>query len=82
MLTFSLSAIVRSCLTMLSTVILLKSYVWHLDSMVGRILCFSVVARMNIAYAGGSYSVFRNALNAACDSICTSSIMYTLYFPV
>ena len=43
-------------------VILLNSYIWHLDNMVGIILCFSVVARMNIACAGGSSSVFKNAL--------------------
>ena len=49
--------------------------------MVGRILCFSVVARMKIACAGGSSSVLRNALNAACESMCTSSMMYTLYLP-
>jgi hypothetical protein len=47
--------------------------------MVGMTLCFSVVARMKIAYGGGSSSVLRNALNAALDNMCTSSIMYTLY---
>ena len=54
---------------------------WHLDRMVGRILCFSVVARMKIAWAGGSSKVLRKALNACEESICTSSMIYTLYFP-
>ncbi len=49
--------------------------------MVGSTLCFSVVQRMKIAYEGGSSRVFRKALKAAWLSICTSSIMYTLYFP-
>ena len=77
----SLAAIPWRCDTMSADSIRLKSYIWQRDSMVGRILCFSVVARMNIACAGGSSSVFRNALNAACDSMCTSSMMYTLYLP-
>src|SRR4051812_21022679 len=34
---------------------------------------------MNTAWAGGSSSVFSNALNALVESICTSSIIYTLY---
>ena len=59
----------------------LKSKVWQRERIVGRILCFSVVASMNIACAGGSSSVFRKALKAAVESIWTSSIMYTLYFP-
>ena len=49
--------------------------------MVGRILCFSVVAKMKTAWAGGSSRVFKNALNAAWLSMCTSSMMYTLYLP-
>ena len=49
--------------------------------MVGIILCFSVVAKMKIACAGGSSNVFKNALNALEESMCTSSITYTLYFP-
>jgi hypothetical protein len=32
--------------------------------MVGIILCFSVVAKMKIAYDGGSSKVFKKALNA------------------
>ena len=49
--------------------------------MVGSILCFSVVASMNIACDGGSSRVFRKALKALCESIWTSSMIYTLYFP-
>ena len=37
---------------------------------------------MKIAYAGGSSKVFKNALKAAAESIWTSSIIYTLYFPI
>ena len=61
--------------------ILLKSYRWHRLKIVIGILCASVVARINITYSGGSSNVFNNALNAPIDSICTSSIIYTLYFP-
>ncbi len=34
---------------------------------------------MKITYSGGSSNVFRSALNAPVESICTSSIIYTLY---
>ena len=56
----------------------LKSKIWQRERIVGRTLCFSVVAKMNTAWAGGSSRVLRKALNAACDSMCTSSMMYTL----
>ena len=46
------------------------------------ILCFSVVAKMKMACFGGSSSVFKKALKAANDNICTSSIIYTLYCPI
>ena len=49
--------------------------------MVGKILCFSVVAKIKMAYGGGSSNVFRNALKALALNICTSSTIYTLYFP-
>ena len=35
-----------------------------------------------MAYAGGSSRVLRKALKADELSMCTSSMMYTLYFPV
>ena len=41
------------------------------------ILCFSVVARMKMACAGGSSSVLRKALKAAAESMWTSSMMKT-----
>ena len=37
------------------------------------------MASMNITCGGGSSIVFSRALNADAESICTSSIMYTLY---
>ena len=46
--------------------------------MVGRILCFSVVARMKITCDGGSSSVLRKASKAAALSMCTSSMMNTI----
>ena len=46
--------------------------------MVAGSFCGSVVARMNTTCAGGSSSVLSNALNAAVESMCTSSMMYTL----
>ena len=47
----------------------LKSKVWQRLSMVGMILCFSVVARMKMACAGGSSRVLRKALKADWESI-------------
>ena len=73
----SLEATYARCATVSSTPIRLKSYIWQRERMVGSILCFSVVARMNMAWRGGSSSVFRKALKAEADSICTSSMIYT-----
>ena len=70
------------CSAMSVVVIRWKSYTWHLDRIVGNILCFSVVARMKIAWCGGSSSVFKKALKAAADSMCTSSMINTLYLPI
>ena len=39
-----------------------------------------MVAKIKIACSGGSSNVFNKALKAPIDNICTSSIMYTLYF--
>ena len=57
----------------------LKSYLWHLDRMVGGSFCGSVVARMKMACSGGYYKVFSSALKLAAevDSECTSSMMMT-----
>ena len=78
----SLEATYARCATVSSTPIRLKSYIWQRERMVGSILCFSVVARMNMAWRGGSSSVLRKALKAEADNICTSSIIYTLYLPI
>src|SRR5688572_23414949 len=66
---------------MSSVLMRLKLNTWHRDRMVGMILCFSVVARMNLACFGGSSRVLRKALKAELLSMCTSSITYTLYAP-
>ena len=55
-----------------------KSNLWHLERIVGRIRCTSVVAKMKIMCSGGSSSVFKRALKASGVSMWTSSIMYTL----
>ena len=81
MVTPSLAAMPLRLRTMSAMLMRLKSYVWQRLRMVGRILCFSVVARMKMACAGGSSKVLRKALKAAADSMCTSSIIYTLYLP-
>ena len=44
------------------------------DRTVTGIFCGSVVASTNLTCAGGSSSVFSIELNAAFDSMCTSSI--------
>ncbi len=52
---------------------------WHLLLIVAGTFCVSVVAKINITYAGGSSIVLSNALKALVESICTSSIIYILY---
>ena len=59
-----------------------KSKRWQRDRIVAGSLCTSVVAKMNSTCAGGSSSVLSRALNAPAESICTSSMIYTRYFPV
>ena len=58
----------------------LKAYRWQRERMVAGTLCSSVVARMNIRWAGGSSKIFNRALKAAEESMCTSSTMYTRFF--
>jgi hypothetical protein len=48
------------------------------DRIVGSTLCGSVVASTNTTWLGGSSSVFSSVFDAAADSMCTSSMMYTL----
>ena len=78
---FSFLQISCRCSTVSFKVIRLKSKIWQRLNMVGRILCFSVVAKIKMAYGGGSSRVFKNALKAEELSMCTSSIIYTLYLP-
>ena len=47
----------------------------------GSTFCGSVVASTNVTWAGGSSSVFSSALDAAVDSMWTSSRMYTFVRP-
>ncbi len=44
--------------------ILLKSNLWHLESIVVGSFCGSVVASTNFTCSGGSSNVFKSALNA------------------
>ena len=76
---FSLSHIYLSLLAIFSSDSLSKSNLKHLDKIVTGILCFSVVASINITFSGGSSNVLSKALNALVVSICASSIIYTLY---
>ncbi len=46
-----------------------KSYRWQRDRTVMGIFCGSVVQKMNFTCAGGSSSVFSNALNAGVVSM-------------
>ena len=73
--TFSLSAMLARLAISRSASTRRRSKRWQRDSTVIGTLRISVVAKMNFACAGGSSSVFRNALNAAVDSMCTSSMM-------
>ena len=50
---------------------------WQRDRIVAGTFCSSVVARMNKRCAGGYSIIFSSALNAAVESICTSSMIYT-----
>ncbi len=50
----------------------------HRDSTVTGSFCGSVVASRNLTCGGGSSSVFNSALKELLDSMCTSSIRYTL----
>ena len=59
-----------------------KSYTWQREMIVGSTLCFSVVARMKMAYDGGSSRVLSRALKAAEESMCTSSMINTEYLPI
>ena len=68
-----------SSLTSSSMVSRRKSNRIQRDKMVAGIFCTSVVASIKMTCSGGSSNVFNSALNAAAESICTSSTIYTLY---
>ena len=52
-----------------------KSKRWQRSTIVAGTLCASVVASTNTTCEGGSSSVFRNAFQAAVESMCASSRM-------
>ena len=52
-----------------------KSNRWQRDWIVAGTLCGSVVQRMNFTCSGGSSMVLSSALNAAVESMWTSSMM-------
>ena len=66
---------------MLSTLIGFKWNCKQRDNMVTGNFCGSVVARRNFTYSGGSSKVLSKALKLCLESICTSSIRYTLKRP-
>src|SRR5208337_380808 len=77
----SLSAILLSLSLILWPLILENGRCWQRDRTVGGIFLGSVVASTKMTCGGGSSSVFKRALKADVESICASSIIYTLYRP-
>ena len=77
---FSCSATKDSRLAMSWGMMRLKENRWHRERMVAGTLCSSVVARMNIRCSGGSSRIFKRALKAGVESMCTSSMIYTRFF--
>ena len=73
----SSSATRRSTLAICSSDGRWKSKRWQRSTIVGGTLCASVVASTNTTWPGGSSSVLRNAFQAAVESMCASSRMYT-----
>ena len=73
--TFSFPAILPNHSTSTSCGTRLRSKRWQRDSTVTGTLRISVVANTNFTCGGGSSSVFSSALNAAVESMCTSSMM-------
>ncbi|OQB97331.1 MAG: hypothetical protein BWX86_00387 [Verrucomicrobia bacterium ADurb.Bin122] len=73
--TFSSSAIFCSRCTINSGGIGFRSKRWQRETIVGSTFCGSVVAKTNFTCSGGSSSVLSSALNAAAESMCTSSMM-------
>ena len=71
----SFCAMLARCFISTSASTRRRSKRWQRDSTVTGTLRISVVAKMNLACGGGSSSVFSKALNAAVDSMWTSSMM-------
>ena len=80
-LIFSALLIFSSEVIMSVFFILLKAICVVLLLIVSITLSGSVVASIKITCSGGSSRVFKNAFEAALESICTSSRMNTLFFP-
>ena len=66
---FSIFKMFSKFLFISSYKIFLNSYRWQRDKIVTGILCWSVVANMNITYSGGSSNVFKSALKAPVESM-------------
>ena len=74
----SLATMLPKCCISTGTSTRRRSKRWQRDSTVTGTLRTSVVAKMNFTCRGGSSSVLRSALNAPLESMCTSSMRYTL----
>ena len=55
----------------------LNANLWQRERIVAGTFCSSVVARMNSRWAGGYSMILSRALNAAVESMWTSSMIYT-----
>ena len=73
----SIFAMFCKCSIITSGSIRRRSNRWQRESTVTGTCRISVVAKMNFTWAGGSSSVFKSALNALVDNMCTSSINRT-----
>ncbi|OPZ22981.1 MAG: hypothetical protein BWZ10_00114 [candidate division BRC1 bacterium ADurb.BinA364] len=60
---------------MSSIVIERNASAWQRERIVSGIFSISVVAKMKTTNSGGSSRVLSSALNAAMESMCTSSMM-------
>ena len=77
----STSRMCLRCAAISDGVICLRLNCRQRESTVTGIFCGSVVARMNLTCSGGSSRVFSMALKAELESMCTSSMTYTLKRP-
>ena len=77
-LTRSASSTAAKCPTMRSGAMCLRVNCRQRDSTVGGSFCGSVVASRNFTWGGGSSRVLSSALKLLVESMCTSSMRYTL----